>query len=150
MTGKAAAALPEDPKDRKLAIKQRSKLLQGHDAAKHRAEYQRVCKVELRQAESLQQSAARDLQRGNEEGAKESTDTAMRVLEMAAKQHQNKREVDDFEELMSSLSRQIEDDRKGKRRVVGQTHVIHDAAKFVFVHKSAERRKGAKRQLFEF
>ena len=87
MTGKAAAALPEDPKDRKLAIKQRSKqLLQGHDAAKRRAEYQRVCKVELRQAESLQQSAARDLQRGNEEGAKESTDTAMRVLEMAAKQ----------------------------------------------------------------
>ena len=86
VTGTVAAALPGDPKDRKLAIKQRSKLLQGHDAAKRRAEYQRVCKVELRQAESLQQSAARDLQQGNEEGAKESTDTAMRVLEMAAKQ----------------------------------------------------------------
>ena len=86
LTGKVAPALPGDPKDRKLAIKQRSKLLQGHDAAKRRAEYQRVCKVELRQAERLQQSAARDLQRGDEEGAKESTDTAMRVLEMAAKQ----------------------------------------------------------------
>ena len=86
VTGKVAAALPGDPKDRKLAIKQRSKLLQGHSAAKRRAEYQSVCKVELRQAERLQQSAARDLQRGDEEGAKESTDTAMRVLEMAAKQ----------------------------------------------------------------
>ena len=71
VTGKAAAALPEDPKDHKRAIKNRSKLLQGHDAAKRQAEYQHVCKVELRQAESLQQSAARDLQRGNEEGAKE-------------------------------------------------------------------------------
>ena len=39
VTGKAAAALPEDSKDRKRAIKNRSKLLQGHDAAKRQAPY---------------------------------------------------------------------------------------------------------------